>query len=70
MSTTEIIREINKLTVADQLRVVEETLKKIRTAEVYHQMTLAAEELASEYKINKELTIFKDLDLEHFYEAR
>lgn len=70
MSTSEIIREINKLSISDQLQVIEQALKKIRTAEVYHQMTMAAEELAVEYRTNKELTIFKDLDLEHFYEAR
>jgi hypothetical protein len=33
-------------------------------------MTLAAEDLANEYKVNEELTVFSDLDIENFYEAR
>ena len=70
MSTTEIIRAIDRLPIAEQLQVIEQTLKKIRATEVYHQMTLAAEDLADEYKVNKELTIFSDLDMEQFYEAR
>lgn len=70
MSTKEIMREIDKLPVSERLLLIEETLKKIRSAAVYDQMTLAAEDLATEYRANKELTIFSNLDLEDFYEAR
>lgn len=70
MSTTEIIRELDKLPISERLQVIEQTLKKIRAAELYQQMTLAAEDLTDEYKVNKELTVFSDLDIENFYEAR
>jgi len=35
-----------------------------------HQMELAARELYDDYKNDKELTIFTQLDFEDFYEAR
>jgi len=70
MSTQEIIKEINKLPVQERLFVVEKTLEIIRSKELQQQLTIAAEELASEYKTNKELTSFSSLDLEEFYEAR
>lgn len=70
MSTTEIIRELDKLSISEQLQVIEQTLKKIRAAEAFNLMTMAAEDLAEEYKVNKELTIFSDLEMEKFYEAR
>ena len=70
MSTNEILREIDKLPVSEKLQVVEQTLKKICTSEVYQQMTIAAEGLADEYRNNKELNAFSNLDMEDFYEAR
>lgn len=69
MSTMEIIKEIEKLPVPERLFLIEQTLKKIRSAAVYDQM-LAAEDLADEYRTNKELTVFSNLDLEDFYETR
>lgn len=70
MSTIEIIREIDRLPVPERLFLIEQTLKKIRSSAIYDQMTLAAEDLANEYRTNKELTIFSNLDLEDFYETR
>ena len=70
MSTKEIISEIDKLPLQERLLLVELTLKKIRSAAIYDQITLAAEELADEYRTNKELTVFTQLDFENFYEAR
>ncbi len=70
MSTIEIIKEIEKLPVPERLFLIEQTIKKIRSAAVYDQMTFAAEDLANEYRTNKELTIFSNLDLEDFYETR
>ena len=70
MSTKEIISEIDKLPIQERLLLVVLTLKKIRSAAIYDQMSFAAEELANEYRTNKELTIFTQLDLENFYEAR
>lgn len=70
MSTREIIQEINKLPLQERLLVVEKILELIRTTELAHQLTVAAEELSPDYKSNKELTAFSSLDLEDFYETR
>ena len=70
MSTQEIIREINRLSLNERLLIVEKTLEVIRSSALDHQLSVAAEEMSSEYKINKELTAFTSLDLEDFYEAR
>ena len=70
MSSQEIIREINKLPLQERLRIIEKTIEVIRNSELDQQLSVAAEEMASEYKSNKELTAFTSLDLEDFYEAR
>ena len=70
MSTQEIIKEINKLPLQERLLIVEKTLEVIRSSELDHQLSVAAEEMTSEYKSNKELTAFTSLDLEDFYETR
>ncbi len=70
MSTKDILKEINKLPVSEKLLLVEKTLRKIRSEAVYDQMIVAAEDMDSEYRSNKELTAFSNLDLDDFYEAR
>jgi len=70
MSSQEIIHEINKLPLQERLLIIEKTLEVIRSSELDQQLSVAAEEMASEYKANKELTAFTSLDLEEFYEAR
>lgn len=69
MTTTAIIREINKLPVREQLLLVEKTLKTIRQQKE-HTMDSAVAALYDDYKSNQELTIFTKLDAEPFYEAR
>ncbi len=69
MTTTAIIKEINKLPLAEQLLLVEKTLKTIRQQKE-HQMDVAVNALYNDYATNKELTIFTKLDSEPFYESR
>ena len=70
MSTQEILREINKLSLQERLLIIEKALETIRANETDQQLSIAAESMAPEYKSNKELTAFTSLDLENFYEAR
>ncbi|MCD6013587.1 MAG: hypothetical protein K0Q79_3449 [Flavipsychrobacter sp.] len=69
MTTTAIIKEINKLPLTEKLLLVEKNLKGIR-----HEMEQALEHAVSsmynEYKTNKELVAFTKIDAESFYEAR
>lgn len=69
MSIATLLEEIEKLPVSERLFIVEKTIHALR-AEKSDTLALAAEELAHEYKTNKELTIFSSLDIESFYEPR
>jgi len=70
MSTKEIISEIDKLPLQERLQLIEMILKKFRLSGIYDQVMLAAEELVNEYRKNKELTLFTQLDLENYYATR
>jgi len=70
MRTSEIIREIQRLPIQKRFIVLEQTIHSIRENEEAIQMQNAAEALYSDYKIDKELIIFTNLDFENFYEAR
>ena len=69
MTTTAIIREINKLPLTEKLLLVEKTLKAIRQEKENAQEN-AVHFLHDEYKTNHELIAFTKLDAESFYEAR
>ena len=69
MTTSNIIRELEKLPLTDKLLVIERTLKSIRT-EKNSGLKAAVDNLYDDYKKDKELTIFTSLDSEPFYEAR
>jgi len=69
METKEIIKQIEKLPVAKRILVVEQTLKSIRKNELKEKLTKAVEDMQEEYKTNKDLTAFTDIDFEEFYEA-
>lgn len=69
MTTTAIIKEINKLPFTEKLLLVEKTLKSIRQQRE-HNLDHAVSSLYNDYKSDKELTIFTKLDTELFYEAR
>lgn len=70
MQTTDIMHEIQRLSLDKKFYVVEETLKSIRKDEMNHQMEIAVEELYNDYNNDKELTAFTALDLDHFYETK
>lgn len=61
--------EIQRLTITDKIWVVEETLKSLQK-NARDEMSMVADSLVDEYRTNKELTAFTDIDFEHFYEAR
>ncbi len=69
MTTTNIIRELDRLPLTDKLFVIERTLKAIRT-EKEKGLKAAVETLYDDYKTDKDLTAFTKLDKEPFYEAR
>lgn len=70
MRTNELIKEIERLPVQKRMYVIEKTIQSIRKNEIELQMSFAAESLLNEYKTNKQLTAFTDLDLIDFYETR
>jgi len=69
MTLTNIIRELERLPLSDKLLVIERTLKSIRT-EKERSLKTAVDSLYDDYKFDKELTVFTQLDKEPFYEAR
>ncbi len=69
MTLTNIIRELERLPLSDKLFVIERTLKSIRT-EKERSLKAAVDNLYDDYKSDKELTVFTQLDKEPFYEAR
>jgi hypothetical protein len=70
METREIIRAIRKLPVSKRMLIVEKTLKTIRESETRKRMVKAAESLFEDYKNDKELIAFTQLDYEGFYETK
>lgn len=70
METKEIMTAIRKLPVSKRILIVERTLKTIRESETRKKMLKAVETLFTDYKNDKELTIFTQLDYEAFYETR
>lgn len=69
MTPTNIIRELERLPLSDKLFVIEQTLKSIKT-EKERTLKVAVDNLYDDYKFDKELTVFTQLDKEPFYEAR
>ena len=69
MSAFELINEIEKLPVSEQLLVVERAMHSIRIAEVQKRMSRAAELLRDDYTNDPELTAFSALDADDFYES-
>ena len=70
METAELIKEIEQLPIEKRMLVIEKILKKIREKETKSRMSIAVEELHKEYKTNKKLTTFTDIDFDNFYEAK
>ncbi|MEW6506936.1 MAG: hypothetical protein AB1432_04220 [Bacteroidota bacterium] len=70
MEIKDIIIQIEKLPVKDKMLIIEQTAKSIRESDIKEQISRAVEELREEYKTNRELTSFTDIDFENFYESR
>ena len=70
MQAIDIMQEIQRLPLDKKFFVLEQTLKAIKNEDISHQMTFAANELYDDYKNDKELTAFTQLDFEHFYETK
>ncbi len=70
MGTKEIINEIQRLPINKRMLIIERTLKSIRESELKKGIDEAVNELFVEYKTDKDLTAFTNLDFENFYEAR
>jgi hypothetical protein len=70
METRDIIRAIRKLPVSKRMLIVEKTLKTIRESETRKRMVNAAESLLDDYRNDKELITFSQLDFEGFYETK
>ena len=70
MRTSEIIKEIQRLSIQKRIFVIEKTIHSLRKHEDTSQLKKAAEILYSDYKSDKELVAFTNLDFEDFYEAR
>ncbi|TKK66620.1 hypothetical protein FC093_16400 [Ilyomonas limi] len=69
MATANIIRELERLPLTDRLLVIERTVKSIRT-EKEKVLKHAVDSLYDDYKTDKGLTAFTQLDTEPFYETR
>ena len=70
MNAAEIIQEIEKLPMQERILVIERAIRALRQEEESRQMSRAARELREDYKSDKDLTAFTDLDMENFYEPR
>ena len=70
MRTTEIIKEIQRLPMQKRIYVIEKTIHSIRKEEDNIVLKKATSALYVDYKSDKELTEFTNLDFEKFYETR
>jgi hypothetical protein len=70
MKTKEILYEINRLPISERFYLVEKTIETIRKDEEKRNLCLIVEEMVEEYKTNPELSAFKNIDFEDFYEAK
>jgi len=70
METRDIIRALRKLPVSKRMLIVERTLKTIIESETRKMMVKAAESLFEDFKNDKELIAFSQLDYEQFYETK
>jgi hypothetical protein len=70
MRTNDLIKEIQRLPIQKRMFVIEKTIHSLRKHEEANEMKKAADSLYSDYRLDKELTAFTNLDFEDFYEAR
>ena len=70
METSAIIQEIDHLPAYKRMYIVEQIIRSIRLNNQQKMLEMAADCLYDDYKNDKELTIFTQLDAEDFYEPR
>lgn len=71
MTTTKILHEIEKLSMADQKKIAELIIQHVHNIlSPTHDLRIAAETLLDDYRKDPELTAFTALDAEIFHEAR
>ena len=70
METAAIIQELGNLSTYERMIIVEQIIRSIRLNNEDRTLEMAAERLYDDYKNDKELTIFTQLDCEDFYEPR
>jgi len=70
METSAIIYEIDNLPIYKRMFIVEHIIRSIRLNNQEKTLEIAADCLYADYKDDKELTAFTQLDCEDFYETR
>jgi hypothetical protein len=68
MQTAALLNQIYRLPLYDRMLIVERTIHSMRTEA--NTLESSAALLSAEYRNNKELTAFTQLDIEKFYETR
>ncbi|MCL2738774.1 MAG: hypothetical protein FWE30_04935 [Bacteroidales bacterium] len=69
METLEIMRNVNRLSLPQQMLIAERIIHSIRKRE-QPSLKTAAERLYADYMTDENLTAFTQLDCEDFYDAR
>ena len=69
MEVLEIISNIKRLPLSQQMLIAERIIHSVRQRE-QPSMIMAAERLYTDYMTDENLTAFTQLDCEKFYEAR
>ena len=70
MGITEILNEINLLPLKEKIWLIQQTLKSLQDSSSKNELAIAADAMEEEYRTNKDLTAFTEIDFEDFYEAR
>jgi len=69
METLEIMSNVNRLPLPQQMLIAERIIHSIRKKE-QPSLEMAAERLYADYMTDENLTVFTQLDCENFYETR
>jgi hypothetical protein len=67
MTTATLLNQIYHLPVSERMLMVERTIRSIRTEK--NNLADAVALMADEYRNDRELTAFTQLDMENFYET-
>ena len=70
METATILHELGNLPAYKRMIIVEQIIRSIRLNNEDRTLEMAADRLYDDYKNDKKLTIFTQLDCEDFYEPR